>query len=160
MRKKTTDTAGPKGYKRKTGRKAGQRRFFQGLEGSKIVPRMGHMLRDPKTGKEMSGRQFVDLVQKEDFDAELAENKGNRPRIGSTKQQKALRGRIEDRSVFDHHMKDKSLLKKAVGNVKRAFGKSGLKYGGKVKPYGMKRGGSPVCRGMGTATRGGKYKTT
>ena len=37
----------------------------------------------------------------------------------------------------------------------------GMKYGG--KPYGMKRGGKPkgsICRGMGAATRGGKYTAT
>ena len=32
------------------------------------------------------------------------------------------------------------------------------KYGGATKPYGMKHGGK--CRGMGAATRGGKYKAT
>ena len=50
--------------------------------------------------------------------------------------------------------------------------KSGLKYGGRAKPYGMKYGGKPygmkrggkpkgsTCRGMGSATRGGKYTAT
>ena len=34
----------------------------------------------------------------------------------------------------------------------------GMMGGGKVKPYGMKHGG--MCKGMGAATRGGKYKAT
>jgi len=32
------------------------------------------------------------------------------------------------------------------------------RYGGTTKPYGMKHGGK--CKGMGAATRGGKYKAT
>jgi len=46
----------------------------------------------------------------------------------------------------------------AMDNIKEVA--KNLKYGGRVKPYGMKRGGSPVCRGMGKATRGGKYTAT
>lgn len=46
----------------------------------------------------------------------------------------------------------------ALKNIEKVV--KGKKYGGRVKLYGMKRGGSPVCRGMGAATRGGKYKAT
>ena len=40
-------------------------------------------------------------------------------------------------------------IKKIVEDV------AGKKYGGRAKPYGMKNGGQ--CKGMGKATRGGKF---
>ena len=58
----------------------------------------------------------------------------------------------------------------AMDNIKKVA--QGLKHGGKAKPYGMKYGGKPygmkrggkpkgsICRGMGAATRGGKYTAT
>ena len=58
----------------------------------------------------------------------------------------------------------------AMENIKKVA--QGMKHGGKAKPYGMKYGGKPygmkrggkpkgsICRGMGAATRGGKYTAT
>ena len=105
------------------------------------------MVRDAKTGKEMSYRQYRKLEDKQDIDEDKKEfprlaKKGffgeppKKNRFGKQVQQR------EDQSVFDYQTKGKP-IKKIVGKIKRAMGMSGLKDGGKPKPYGMKHGGKP-----------------
>jgi hypothetical protein len=134
------------------------------------------MVRDAKTGKEMSYKQYRKLEDKQntDEDKKLYPTLTKLGHFGETPKKNRFGKQVqqrEDKSVFDHQTKGKP-VKKIVGKIKRAMGMSGLKDGGKPKPYGMKYGGKPygmkhggkpkgsVCRGMGSATRGGKYTAT
>ena len=61
---RTTDVAGSKKFKNKSGATRGGRDFLQMLEGIKKVPGSGYMTRDPKTGKEMPAHRSSDLATK------------------------------------------------------------------------------------------------
>lgn len=141
--------------------KSRARRFIDTVDTStsKFDKQNKDMVRDAKTGKEMTYRQFRELQTKQEIDEDRKRWPFSPVSTQTRKRMERAKPRIEDRSVFDHQTKGKP-IKKLVGNVKRAMGMSGLKYGGQPKkPYGMKSGGL-VCRGMGKASRGGKYKAT
>ena len=118
------------------------KRFTQTLD-----TRKNDTVRDAKTGKEMSMRQFNNLRKKQRIES----NRKNYPSLtpGMNKKQNIFGKQVEqreDKSVFDYQTKDKP-VKKVVGKIKRAMGMSGLKNGGQVK-----------ARGQGAATRGFNFK--
>ena len=103
------------------------------------------MVRDAKTGKEMSYKQYRKLEDKQNIDEDKKEfprvaKKGyfgeppKKNRFGKQVQQR------EDKSVFDYQTKGKP-IKKIVGKIKRAMGMSGLKLGGKTIPEGPEGAG-------------------
>ena len=79
-----------------------------------------------------------------------------KPTLVSSKFKRKPDGEQEKISTSDRLKEIKQ--EDAMDNIKKVV--QGKKYGGRAKLYGMKRGGSPVCRGMGAATRGGKHKAT
>ena len=94
------------------------------------------MVRDAKTGKEMSVKQYLKLEKKQNID----EDKKKYPRLakkgyfGESPKKNRFGKQVqqrEDKSVFDYQTKGKP-VKKVVGKIKRAMGMSGLKKGGRT----------------------------
>tara|TARA_R100001443_G_C3330486_1_gene172202 strand:+ start:547 stop:1131 length:585 start_codon:yes stop_codon:yes gene_type:complete len=121
--------------KKRTKRTKGTKRTKRFLDTIETINEKD-MVRDAKTGKEMSYKQYRKLEDKQDIDEDKKEfprlaKKGyfgelpKKNRFGKQVQQR------EDKSVFDYQTKGKP-IKKIVGKIKRAMGMSGLKEGGVV----------------------------
>ena len=107
----------------------GKKRARRFIDTAKTINKKD-MVRDAKTGKEMSVRQYRKLEKKQNIDEDKKEfprlaKKGyfgeppKKNRFGKQVQQR------EDKSVFDYQTKGKP-VKKVVGKIKRAMGMSGV----------------------------------
>ena len=113
----------------------GKKRARRFIDTAKTINKKD-MVRDAKTGKEMSVKQYLKLEKKQNIDEDKKKyprlaKKGyfgeppKKNRFGKQVQQR------EDKSVFDYQTKGKP-IKKVMGKIKRAMGMSGLKEGGVV----------------------------